>query len=546
VVGPSLELALAAEIVGDAPVDAGDLERWHRLGEFLRWESSETLAFRHDLFRTVAYAGLSFRRRRQIHRSVAAALERRAAGEGEDAGLLSLHFLEGERYEDAWRYAVLAADRARERYANVVAAELYGRALAAAGHLPDNPEAEIARVAEALGDVTELYARYDLSQEAYETARRLVHDDPVTEARLLRKEGVLQERSAEYEAAAAQYEQALHVLESAAGPQAEEERIELELAYAGVRFRQGRHEDCRVLAELALEHAEAARDQRRIANACYLLDGALSGLGGTHGTEYLDRALAIYLELGDVIGQGVVFGHLGIHAYYAGHWEEAARFYRESRDAAIKAGAVVRAALETINQAEILSDQGLFDAAEDGFTDALRTFRAAGYAFGAAVVKANLGRLEARRGDFVSARRLLGEALAELEAMGSSSFAIEARARLAECDVLAGEHHRAVEQARDTLAEAGDEPAPLTAFLRRVAGLAALQGGDRDSAGEHLAESRRIAEEIGARYELALTLQAQAELARRGGPGDAEALAAESRALLDALGVVATPRIPLP
>jgi tetratricopeptide (TPR) repeat protein len=247
-----------------------------------------------------------------------------------------------------------------------------------------------------------------------------------------------------------------------------------------------------------------------------------------------------------VIGQSVVFGHLGIHAYYAGRWEEAAGFYRQSRDAAIKAGAVVRAALEMLNQAEILSDQGQFDAAEDGFAEALRTCRAAGYAFGAAVAKANLGRLEARRGDFVSARRLLGEALGEFESMGSTSFVLEARARLAECDVLAGERRPAVEQARDTLAEAGDEPTPLTAFLRRVAGLAALQGGDRDAAAEHLAESRRIAEEIGARYELALTLQAQSELARRGGPGDADQLAAESRALLDALGVVATPRIPLP
>jgi hypothetical protein len=36
-----------------------------------------------------------------------------------------------------------------------------------------------------------------------------------------------------------------------------------------------------------------------------------------------------------------------------------------------------------------------------------------------------------------------------------------------------------------------------------------------------------------------------AELARRGGPGDPEALTASARELLRSLGVVSTPRVPL-
>ena len=132
VVGPRFDVDLLEEILVDEPVEPGDLERWQRLSEFVERETSETLRFRHDLFRAMAYEGLSFRRRREIHGKVGAALE----GRGGDAALLSLHFLEAGEHEKAWRYSVEAGRRAQAQHANVVAAELYGRALAAADQLP--------------------------------------------------------------------------------------------------------------------------------------------------------------------------------------------------------------------------------------------------------------------------------------------------------------------------------------------------------------------------------------------------------------------------
>ena len=52
--------------------DAGNLEHWERLAEFVAWEGAGRLHFLHDLFRAVAYEGLSFRRRREIHGRVGA------------------------------------------------------------------------------------------------------------------------------------------------------------------------------------------------------------------------------------------------------------------------------------------------------------------------------------------------------------------------------------------------------------------------------------------------------------------------------------------
>ena len=87
------------------------------------------LSFRHDLFRTVAYEGLLARRRREIHGRVGSMLERRAGGRRGARTLLSLHFLLAEDYERAWRYSVAVGELAKRRSANVVAAELFERAL---------------------------------------------------------------------------------------------------------------------------------------------------------------------------------------------------------------------------------------------------------------------------------------------------------------------------------------------------------------------------------------------------------------------------------
>ena len=151
VIGPAFPLDLVDEILEDEVPDGVDSERWEALAEFVQPVWDGELVFRHDLLRQTAYAGLSYRRRRDIHGRVGLALERRAGDRADEAAaILSLHFLEAEDGERAWRYAVAAADRAAAGFANVVAAELYERALAAADlHRVD--VSDRARVLEALG-----------------------------------------------------------------------------------------------------------------------------------------------------------------------------------------------------------------------------------------------------------------------------------------------------------------------------------------------------------------------------------------------------------
>ncbi len=394
VLGARFELDLLADVLADELEDVGDLDRWRRLGEFVAWEGTNELRFRHDLFRTVAYEGLSFRRRREIHGRVGSALEQRAGEDAADfAPLLSLHFLHAEHYERAWRYSATAGQLAQRRSANVDAAELFQRALVAAEHL-ELPAAEVAQVAEALGDVCELAARYEEAGKAYLRARELT-DDGLARSRLMRKEGILRERLGSYPEALDWYGRGLEALDATAGDDGLASRVQLELGTAGIKYRQGRFGEGIEWSTRAAEHAELADDRAALGHAYHLLHLNRMSLG-EKDEEHARLALSLLEEAGDLVLQANVVNNLGIEAYYAGRWDEASELYRRSSELSGRAGDVVNVARAQNNEGEIVSDQGKLEEAEALFLEARRVWRAARYPVGIALATSNLGRVAAR------------------------------------------------------------------------------------------------------------------------------------------------------
>jgi class 3 adenylate cyclase/tetratricopeptide (TPR) repeat protein len=537
VIGARFELDLLADVLADELEDVGDLDRWRRLGEFVAWEDTNTLRFTHDLFRTVAYEGLSFRRRREIHGRVATVLEQRAgAGAVELAPLLSLHFLHAESYEKAWRYSVAVGELAQRRSANVVAAELFERALTAADHL-ELPPSEIARVAEALGDVCELAARYEQAMEAYARARRLTGDGPA-QARLMRKEGIVCERSGSYFEALGWYQRGLEALNASAdSSDGMHGRVQLELATAGVKYRQGDFAEGVDWSTRAAEHAEAGKDRAALGHAYFLLHLNQMALGRIDD-EHARLALPMIEEAGDLVLQSNVVNNLGIEAYFAGRWDEASELYRRSGELSRRAGDVVNVARAENNEGEILSDQGKLQEAEELFIEAQRVWRAARYPVGIALATSNLGRVAARSGRFDEALRLLAEALAAFQTLGSMAFVQETEARRIECLVLAGRHQEALKVLPGALGATEDRPL-VGSLLERLHGYALVQARRGGEAGPRFERSLELAR--GADYEVALTLEAL----DRTGLGDPEAGAA-SRAIFERIGVLVTPVVPLP
>lgn len=525
VIGPSFDLDLLTESLAE---EGTDPEQWDRLADFVEWEGPSRLRFRHDLVRTAAYDGLSFARRREIHAEVGAALERRAGTS--EAGVLSLHFLEAAEWEKAWRYAVLAGDDARSKYANLDAATFYERALAAAAEL-EPPEEEQARVWEALGDVRELFAKFDESDAAY--AEALGHGGAA--ARLMRKRGLVAERQARYDDALALYDAGAEKADPS-------ESVALQVGRAIVLYRQGKIEDSTRTAEEAAAAAMALGDREQLAMA-YWIRSLAEGERGGPARELLELALPIFEEFGLLHMQVKALNNMAILAFYVGEWESAVEHYGRAEAMARRAGDVIAGGIAMLNHGELRLNQGRLDEAHELLENALRTFRAAKYPVGEGLTLVYLGHLAAEQARFEDAFTLLETASKQLASGGSMGLAIEADARRAQAYVLEGRHEEAAALAQECLEREKEtgEVGARTALLERLLAVAAVQGRRRDDAPPHFEESLRIGREFGAQYEVGRTLQYKA---LTGFASDDEAVEAE--AVLTRLGVVSLPAVPLP
>ena len=414
VLGQSFTTRELAEILAPE-LPAPDERTLRELAEFLVADGPSGLRFRYGIMRDSAYEELPFRQRRELHGRAAAALERLLGGDVEsEAALVSLHFLHAHRFSEAWRYAGIAGERARAVYANAEAAVFFERALAAARRLPDLPRTDVAATWEQLGDVRERAGRYDHALRAFRNARRLLGAEPAFEARLLLKEAWIPERMGRYREAVRSIRKGLAVLEGVTGAEVGSQRAQLWAWYAAIRQAQGRNREAIASCETAIAQAQESGSLLAEAHACFILDWAWVSIGRFDLATHSERALAIYVELGDLSAQATVLQNQGGFAYYQGRWDEAVALYERGREAYLRAGNEVDAAMSTCNVAEVLADQGYYDEAELQLRGALRLCRAAGYRVGIGFAKGLLGRVAARTSRWDEAREHFDAARAEV------------------------------------------------------------------------------------------------------------------------------------
>ena len=526
---------LPAVLAGDAP--AGDDPIWLRLGEYIRRDAGGWYRFANVLIRDAAYEQLTYRRREALHAAVGETILE-AGALVEQAELLALHFFHAHRWPETWRFARVAGERAKEKYANVEAARFMERALEAARKLRGVEPAELAALMEDLGDVRRFAGDFRKADDAYRTARRLIVD-PIAGARLLIKQVRIAERLGRFAEALRWITRGRRFLEGIEGREAARQRAQLSAWYAAMRQAQGHHNDAISWCRRAIAEAEEAGDRDALAHAYVILDWAHVTLGRTGQEICSTKALEIYEELGDVTRQALVLNNLGAFAYFEGRWTDAVELYERGRLARERTGDPVNAALGTTNIGEILSDQGRLEEAEPLTRQALRVWKAAGDRSYVAFGTSQLGRIAARAGRFEEALSLYEQARAGQSDVGDQVGVIETDARIAECLIFRGESTEALRRVGEALAR--DETmggvsvqAPL---LHRLRGQALMQLGRTEEARASLEESLRTAEARKASFEEALTLRALAQLAEMTGSSDAAA-ARRSEQILTELDVV--------
>jgi class 3 adenylate cyclase/tetratricopeptide (TPR) repeat protein len=510
-----------------------------RLEGFLIADGEGGLAFRHGLLRDAAYHGLSFRRRRILHRRVADSLELSAERDTSAvAGDLTHHFFEAGAWGKALRYGLVAGSEARAVYANVDAAGMLERAVAAGAKWRGARPEAVMLAAEALGEVRLSLGEFESARAAFALARRRVRGDAVERARLLRKEGIVAYRLGAYPRAIRILTGALRLLEGISSTPATAQRARIEAQLGIIALWHGRPRESVDWLKRAIADAESVDAKEAEAHALAGLDLAYNTLGESRRAIHSAKALEIYGELGDLVSRAGVLNNLGGIAYFAGRWNEALEFYREALAAWDQAGDTRSVSMASFNIGEILSAQGKLDEAEPLLREAERSSRAAGGGSDIAESILETALLDARRGNVERALAQLEEARRLLEESGNRSTTLLADARLAETLRLAGDYDRAAELAARALEHAAeDEGSSLVRpVLNRVLGEAHLLAGRIDAAREALEVAITEANRVEHRYEEALALAALSRIVDASGEASAR-----RETLFEQLGIVALP-----
>ena len=310
---------------------------------------------------------------------------------------------------------------------------------------------------------------------------------------------------------------------------------------AGLYFRLA---DFKQTVEWCTRAVELAEDGHHpeLAHALYVRALAHTHLGGESGPADAARALELYEELGDLVGQTKVQNVLGIFSYYRGDWDDAVERYSASVELGTISGDIVRTASSMHNIGEILLDQGHYEDAEEPLRKALRIWQGASFVAGTGTAHANLGRLYTRIGRLEEAAAELDIARDQFTEAGMEADILEERIRRAELLIYTKQPDQSLELTEELLTRNGDVDGTeiSRASLHRMAAYALAAMDEHDRACEHIDASLDLARGAATDYEIAQTLEAAlriegADPAREAAEADLEAK----------LGIVARPWVPI-
>ncbi len=510
-----LEVALREEVLVDGAL-------WERLRGLVDPDPAGNVHFRNTLVRDVAYEGLPFRRRRELHARVAEAIEMTAASIEDEAATLALHYAAANRRGKTWHYARLAGDRARAVAANVEAARLYELALSAGGFVRTVSGKERAEVLVALGTVRETAGLFDESFEALRRATSLLPDDPIEQARIFARRTRARVRTGSYVLALRETTKGLRLVEGREETAAVAARATLLAMRSEIRMLQGRAREAIPLALTAVDEAQRAEELEALAHAYTALDGSYQMLGQPEKAVHERMALEIYRSLGNARLSGIYGLNVGVQAYADGRWDEATELYVQARADCLRAGDRPHAAHLGSSLAELLIGKSELDEAERLLTDSRRVLRASTFRALALFAEIQLARCALERGDAAGAVGSLETVAAEAATVGYAAIVLEAGVYLAHAHARAGSPAAGLAALDAAVAAASDEASLYAAAVER-ARAACLVALDRDEeARELLDRALAAAERQGLLYEQLLARQARFELGDPGAEADEE------------------------
>jgi tetratricopeptide (TPR) repeat protein len=543
VLGDEFDEDLLLRMVGDIEPESSVPELLAGLSGLIV-STGRQLRFRHPILREVAYAGLPYIRRRELHAQAAEVLETTTAAADRRPEILALHYFVARNYAKAMDYGWRAGERAMARYAPAAAADAYRRAAQAARLSAGFSPSERSFYLEALGDAEFLAGRSIEAAGAYLEALRGVRGQPLREAHLAFKQTVVEQRRGHYTNALRRASLGLRAVRGMTDPEAGAIRARLQVRYAVCRVQQGRYADARRWAERGLAEAGVAHELKAQGKAHAVLDVVDMWSGRPESGQHGETALRIFEELGDIGEQALMLNNMALRRSAEGRWPDALLMFARAAETFRRIGDAPNAVNADYNRAEVLVRQGRSDEALPLLQNTLRVARAVGDEDLVALVRKEMGRAQSRAGDVAAGLILLEEARGELTRLREPQEVVDADIASAEAHLLGGRPELALALIEGALTEATSiHAATLLPSAYRVKAAALFASGEVAQARMALAEGLTQSSSPDVAHERGFLLAVAAGIARHDGDADANRLAEQAREALELLGVV---RVPLP
>jgi len=165
--------------------------------------------------------------------------------------------------------------------------------------------------------------------------------------------------------------------------------------------------------------------------------------------RYFKRALDIFREIGDNIGQRFPLGNLGIVYFERGEYERAFECFMALKASLGGRADLMMEAKVDFSMGEIFLEVGLLDRARESCESALQTFLTIGNRQGESEVLGTLGGIHLARGDIQIARGYFERSIEVKKAIGNMVGMLHSRITLARIANMEGRHEQAIEIAKE-------------------------------------------------------------------------------------------------
>ena len=159
------------------------------------------------------------------------------------------------------------------------------------------------------------------------------------------KRSHVEEKLGKYAEALRWTDSARELLLALPGAEAARQAAESSAWYAMVLQFEGRTTEALDWAQRAVDEAEAADDPDALGDAYFVMGWAYGELGREGAQPLMERSLEAFQRAGNLVRQAGVLSTLGVVCQWEGRWDEALSCYERGRDANLKIGSTVGAAV---------------------------------------------------------------------------------------------------------------------------------------------------------------------------------------------------------